>query len=164
MKIVKPYIAERAKDYKQEEVFWAMIPAQRFWGKGKPVSKLSDLKNAKVRTSSLQQQLFLRSEDVKGIPVAMPANDIPTSMTRNLIKAAITGAYYANATKWDEFIDWGYIIPFGFSYRLVNVNSEALAELPEDLKEILFEEGRKTQAKMFEGIPVKDLAALEELR
>jgi len=162
VEIVKPYIAKRAKDYNQEELFWAMVPAQRFWGRGKPIHKLSDLKNVKVRTSSIQQQRFLRS--VKGIPVAMPANDIPTSMTRNLIQAAITGAYYANATKWDEFIDWGYVIPFGFSSRFIMVNSEALAELPEDLKEILFEEGRKTQRKMFEGIPIKDSEAIEELR
>ena len=162
--IVQPYIAKRLKDFNAEEIFWWIIPAQRFWGKGKPIHKLSDLKNVKVRTSSMQQQMFLRSETIKGIPVAMPSTEVPTAMTRNLIQSAITGAYWANVSKWDEFIDWGYTLPFGFSIRFVIINSEALAELPGDLKEILLEEGQKIQEKMNKEITLGDSDAIEGLR
>ncbi|MEN1968878.1 TRAP transporter substrate-binding protein DctP [Lentibacillus sp. N15] len=145
MDTVLPYAEEEMDQRGIEILFWLMDPPQRIWGVGAPVKNLNDLKGLKIRTFAPEQQTFLK--EIGATPVSMSLSEVPAALQRGVIDAAITGAVGAYAGKWSEIIDWGYTIPFSGSGAFMLVNSEALNELPDDIREVVDDEARKWQEK-----------------
>ncbi|PLS16044.1 hypothetical protein CVD28_18515 [Bacillus sp. M6-12] len=142
---VMPYAEKELADHGIEVLFFLQDPPQRIWGKGKPVKKLEDLKGLKIRTFAPEQQEFLKK--LGAIPVSLAFSEVPAAIQRGVIDAAITGATGAHDAKWDEFLDWGYDLPFSGSGAFMLVNSAALAELPEETRAIVEEEAKKWEEK-----------------
>jgi TRAP-type C4-dicarboxylate transport system substrate-binding protein len=120
-------------------------PLQTFWGVGKPVRSLNDLKNKKIRTFDPQQQVMLN--DFGAAPVSMVLSEVIPAMQRSVIETAITGAIYASDAKWYDIIKWSYLMPFCGSADLVLMNTKALENLSVDYKNIVLEEAKGLQAR-----------------
>lgn len=138
---IRPFADEELAEYGIETLFWLSDPPQYLWGVGEPVKTLDDLKGLKIRTFSPEQQTLM--SELGATPVSMVMSEVPSAIQRGVVDAALTGPVGAYESKWGDIIDWGYTMPFAGSGAFMLVNSEALNELPEDIKEILVEEAEK---------------------
>jgi len=145
-------------------VFSHVDSAQRFFGTGEPIHSLKDLKGRKVRVYSAEQQMFLTDPAIKAHPVSIDFNEVPTSIQRGVADSLITGAFAAYECKFYDFIDWAYVMPFNYSGAFILVNNDALASLPEDLKTLLLEEGKKFEPELIQEIASSDQQSIDGLR
>lgn len=142
--VLKPYFVEDFGRFGAEPLFVYQWPGQYIWGKGTPIKNLADLKGKKVRTYSVDQQVYLKSFGAS--PVALTWQEVPEALQRGVIEGMITSAMSVVDSKLDGVaINWGYMANYGPGMNVVAVNSKAMAELPADVKTALIDVANKHQ-------------------
>ncbi|NEU32126.1 hypothetical protein GN156_15330 [bacterium LRH843] len=144
--VMMPYIEEELKDHGTKLLFWYPWPEQNIWGKGDPVTEISDLANLKLRTQSPEQSSFL--VELNANPVALDSPEIPSAVSTGVIDGVITASLNIMGSQWHEFTDWGFFINFLIPPSYIVVNEEAYESLPEDIQGIVDAVSAEYQEKL----------------
>lgn len=109
----------------------------------KPLRTLEDFKGLKIRSiGSTMEDAF------KGLgaePQFITPADVYTALDRGVVDGAASGSTFAFSLKWFEVAD--YIVgPYrSFPVDFVLINKDVWEDLPEDIQQILIEEGAKNE-------------------
>lgn len=115
------------------------FPMQTMFGTGKAPESLEDLKGLKMRVFDPYQADLLAAVGIS--PISMVMSEVASSMQKNVINSALTGVIGAYEAKWYDFIDWGYLMPVAASNCYLVINKDLLDGLPEEIQQIIYEEG-----------------------
>ncbi|MHC5351394.1 TRAP transporter substrate-binding protein [Metapseudomonas furukawaii] len=108
--------------------------------RGKPVARLEDLKDLKLRASSRTAAKLV--EALGATPVSMPPAQMTESISKGVVDGALASWEVVPPTKLDEVTDHHSTIPAGqpaFSYTVLAMlmNPRKFDSLPEDLRAII---------------------------
>ncbi len=145
MKAFMPHVQGELERMGQQPLFWDFGSMKVIFGKGKPVEKLSDLKNLRVRAFGAVDSRFVRL--LGGTPVALPPTEVPQAMQRGVMDAFIASAQFTVGSKWDDLIQWGYLLEMSAIAMYETVNRAAFQALPADITKILTETASGFQKK-----------------
>jgi TRAP-type transport system periplasmic protein len=111
-----------------------------------PLDSLDALDGRKIRVFGKESGQMI--ELLGGTPVTVSFGELYTALQRGTINGALTGMLGAQASKIYEVVDnntwwnWSYVLEF------IMVNEDAFAALPEDVQQIVLEEGAKATQKV----------------
>jgi TRAP-type C4-dicarboxylate transport system substrate-binding protein len=74
--------------------------------------------------------------------VALPNTEVPQAMERGVIDAFIASAQFTVGSKWDELIQWAYMLDFTAICCYDTIGLKSLQKLPSDQSKVLFEVGK----------------------
>ena len=141
MKIFLPYAEKEFEKRGARTLFWHFNSQKSLFGRGKPVTSLDDLKGMKIRSFGVADAQFIQR--LGAIPVAMPNTEVPQAMQRGVMDAFIASAFFTIGSRWDDLIDWAYLIDLAVIsvYELVSI--PALKELSAANSKTLLETAAK---------------------
>lgn len=111
-----------------------------------PLDSLDALDGRKIRVFGKESGQMI--ELLGGTPVTVSFGELYTALQRGTINGALTGMLGAQASKIYEVVDhntwwnWSYVMEF------IMMNEEAFAALPEDVQQIVLQEGAKATEKV----------------
>jgi TRAP-type C4-dicarboxylate transport system substrate-binding protein len=123
MKIFVPYVEKEFETRGIRILFWHFNSQKSIFGRGKPVSNLDDLKGMKIRSFGVADAQFIQR--LGAIPVAMPNTEVPQAMQRGVMDAFIASAFFTVGSRWDDLIDWAYLIDMAVIsvYEVISIPS-----------------------------------------
>ncbi len=127
----------------------------------KPLAKAGDLAEQRIRVITPEQAAFL--EEMGGTPMSIPNTEVYTSLQTNVIDGVITGSGNVKGSKWNEVMTSGYIVNLALIGARMIVSQEALAELPDDLQQIVVEELTTVGEDILAWTPSSDQEAVDDL-
>ncbi len=141
MKIFLPYAEKEFEKRGARTLFWHFNSQKSLFGRGKPVTSLDDLKGMKIRSFGVADAQFIQR--LGAIPVAMPNTEVPQAMQRGVMDAFIASAFFTIGSRWDDLVDWAYLIDLGVVsvYELISI--PAFEGLPAANSKILLETAAK---------------------
>ena len=121
MKIFLPYAEKEFEKRGARTLFWHFNSQKSLFGRGKPVTSLDDLKGMKIRSFGVADAQFIQR--LGAIPVALPNTEVPQAMQRGVMDAFIASAFFSTGSRWDDLVDWAYLIDLAVVsvYELVNI-------------------------------------------
>jgi len=138
---------------------WAM-PGQEVWST-RPVKTIADFEGMKIRTWNQGQVATL--DKLGASSVSITTAEVTPALQRGVIDGAITATVNADAWKWSEVLKNGYIFNITLSHEVISINSEALNELPEDLRKTVVEVATRWEGKLRDEVQTLDDHARESL-
>ncbi len=141
MKIFLPYAEKEFEKRGGRTLFWHFNSQKSIFGRGKPVTSLNDLKGMKIRSFGMADAQFIQR--LGATPVAMPNTEVPQAMQRGVMDAFIASAFFTLGSRWDDLIDWTYLIDLAVVsvYELVSI--AAFKELSPAHAKIFLDTGAK---------------------
>jgi hypothetical protein len=103
----------------------------------KEIGGLSDLAGRKVRTSSVDQSVFMSA--VGAEPMILPYDDILPAVRSGVVDCAITGTMSGNEIGLSEATSSLYPLAVSWGLSLFAVNLAAWEQLPDELQKVLAE-------------------------
>lgn len=133
-------------------IHWAM-PGQELWST-RPVTTIEDFKGMKIRTWNQGQVSTL--DKIGASSVSITTAEVTPALQRGVIDGAITASVNADAWKWSEVLKNGYIFNITLSHEVISVNSDAMKELPEDVRKAVVDVAAKWEGKFREEVTKLD--------
>jgi TRAP-type transport system periplasmic protein len=161
-KVFEPFVKHELQGMKQELLFRHFASVKVFFGRGKPVEKLSDLKGRRIRAFGLTDSQFVRL--LGAVPVAFPNTEVAQAMQRGVMDGFIASAQFTVGSKWDQLIQWGYLLEFSVINVYDTANQAAIQALPPDVKKILFEVAAEYKEKWDTVIPQLESGARAKMQ
>ena len=123
-----------------------------------PLQSVDDYKGLKIRTNSASMSDFIIG--MGGEPFPTSIAELYISLEQGFVEAAAYGALLAISARLSEVTDYmsGPIIGFGYTNNVIN--KDVWAEIPEDLQQIITEEGAKAELEGLRLAPFQNVAAL----
>lgn len=140
-------------------IHWTM-PPQNLW-LNREIDALDDISGLKVRTWNPEQVEMIQL--LGGSPVSITSAEVIPALERQVIDGAITSALSANDWRAYETLKTGYMANFTMGHQVMMVNAEALAALPDDVREIFLEKAEEWTPKYLEMAREGDEAARQNL-
>jgi len=140
-------------------IHWTM-PPQNFW-LNRPVARLEDLKNMKVRAWNPEQVEMMKR--LNGSALSITSAEVIPALERKVIDGAITSALSANDWKAFEIVRHGYMVNMSMGHQVMVVNSAELAKLAPDVRNILNAKFREWAPKFRQMSEEGDQAARRNL-
>jgi TRAP-type C4-dicarboxylate transport system substrate-binding protein len=137
MKAFEPIVKEELQKMKQDLLYWHFASLKSIFGRGKPVETLTDLRGKRIRAFGLVDSHFVRL--LGAIPVALPNTEVPQAMERGVIDAFIASGQFTVGSKWNELIQWAYLLDFTAICCYDTISSSSLQKLPPDQAKVLVE-------------------------
>ncbi|MBI1218647.1 MAG: hypothetical protein GC186_08885 [Rhodobacteraceae bacterium] len=161
--ILVPYVDKAVGSAGCQVLFWnGQFWPQNLYGRGEPVTNLSQLKGRSVRGSSPEQGDVIRHYG--GAPVSLTTAEVPEAMNRGVVNAIFTGAANIVGSKWTEFLEWGYISDPHVGIEYILINKDSYAGLALDLRKALDEAVAAARPKMWDALKKVNDEDLAELR
>ncbi|RKF13581.1 ABC transporter substrate-binding protein [Roseovarius spongiae] len=144
----KPFYDEWFGKNGMEVLTYMAWPGQGFYTTG-PLESLSDLEGIKLRIYSKQTQIM--GEELGAEAIILPFAEIPQAFATGMIEALWTSAQSGTDVQ-----AWDYLDTFSYTGTMHNknaiiVNQRALRALPEEIQQIVREEGEKATARAWEN-------------
>jgi TRAP-type transport system periplasmic protein len=150
MKAFQPYVQTEFDRMALQILFWSFGSMKVIFGKGKPIEKLSDLKGIRIRAFGAVDSTFVRR--LGATPVALPPTEVPQAMQRGVMDAFIASAQFTVGSKWDDLIQWGYLLEMSGIAMYETVSRPALQALPPDVAKTLLAAGAGYQRKWNDSV------------
>lgn len=124
-----------------------------------PMRSLGDFEGQQIRTHSASMSDFIRG--MGGQPVELGVGELYTALQIGTVDAAVTTLLLGVTGSLHEVADQiaGPVIGFGYTNNVIN--QEVWDSIPEDLQQILIEEGAKAELEALRLAPVQNFIALE---
>lgn len=147
MEAQKPYFDKWFGDKGMRVVTYVSWPGQGFFTK-ESLGELGDLKGVKLRIYSQQTRIF--GEELGAEAIILPFAEVPQAFATGMIEGLWTSAQ----TGTDAQV-WDFLKVFSYTGTMHNknaviVNERAFRQLPDEIKQIVLEEGEKASARGFE--------------
>lgn len=136
--VLDPYLDKEFEEKGVELLNWWSTLGLGFYGTGKTPQSLRDLSNRKIRLYSVPITNLLLNYGL--VPVSMTIGECIPALQRGVLDGALTGCLYAYDMAWYEMVDWAFIMNVAGAANGIFVNSEAMNELPENVRKIVREE------------------------
>lgn len=162
MKAFMPHVQGELERMGQQSLFWDFGSIKVIFGKGKPVEKLSDLKNIRIRAFGAVDSKFVRL--LGGTPVALPPTEVPQAMQRGVMDAFIASAQFTVGSKWDDLIQWGYLLEISGIAMYETVNRAAFQALPPDVSKVVTETASAFQKKWNSSVLALERTSRESMQ
>ncbi|MDB5874471.1 MAG: TRAP-type C4-dicarboxylate transport system, substrate-binding protein [Ramlibacter sp.] len=124
-------------------VHWTM-PPQNLW-LNRPVARLADLKQVKVRAWNPEQVEMMKL--LGGSAVSITSAEVIPALERKVIDGAITSALSANDWKAYEIVRTGYMLNITMGHQVMLVNSAELAKLAPEVRTTLLAKMKEYSAR-----------------
>jgi tripartite ATP-independent transporter DctP family solute receptor len=124
--------------------FWSENGFRHFGTKRKPLKSAADLKGQKMRA----QESKVHEEMYKALGAAyqpIPTTEVPQALSSGTVDGFDQSLLYAVATAWHKSVDHISLTNHIYQPGIIVFNKEWFDKLPDDLKQIVVEEGRKLQ-------------------
>ena len=121
---------------------WAVGDDQFFFG-NKKLESLEDFKGLKTRSHSAALSDWIEGMGADAQFVAFA--EVYTALERGILDAGVTGATPAYGQRWYEVAEYMNGRLYSFNSDTIVINEEVWASIPEDLQQILLEEGAKNE-------------------
>ncbi len=161
-KAFEPFVQRELQRMNQELLFRHFASVKVFFGRGAPVEKISDLKGKRIRAFGLTDSQFVRL--LGAVPVAFPNTEVAQAMQRGVMDGFIASAQFTVGSKWDQLIQWGYLLEFSAINVYDTVNQAAVAALPADIKKMLFQVAAEYKNKWDTVIPQLEKEARSKMQ
>ena len=137
---------------------WFAGSDQWFFSK-EPLETVADFEGKKIRTHSAAMSDFIRG--MGGEPVELEVSEIYTALQIGTVDATVTTALLGVTGRLFEVADYiaGPVIGFGYTNNVIN--QDIWNEMPEDLRQIMIEEGAKMELEALRLAPFQNFVALE---
>ena len=124
----------------------------------KPLQAVKDYNGLKIRSNSASMSDFIRG--MGGQDEFTSIAELYTSLDQGVVDVAVYGALLAVSAKLYEVTDYmaGPIIGFGYTNNVIN--KDIWNEIPEDLQQIMIEEGAKAELEGLRLAPFQNVAAV----
>jgi TRAP-type C4-dicarboxylate transport system substrate-binding protein len=139
----KGYFDEEFKDVK---VLWltGQAPYHLHMIKGRDVKTLEDIKGKKLRASgAIHTQII---ESLGGIPVGMPAPEIPIAMQKGTIDGMFMGWSFIKAFRTEKMTASATLLGASSFMAGMVMNKKMYESMPEDIRKIIDDMGPKYSA------------------
>ncbi|MFH1488375.1 MAG: TRAP transporter substrate-binding protein [Pseudomonadota bacterium] len=139
----KGYFDEEFKDVK---VLWlaGQTPYHLMMIKGKDIKTFADIKGKKIRASGAIHTSII--EALGGVPVGMPAPEIPIAMQKGIIDGMFMGWSYVKAFRTEKITASVTRIGASSIFFAQVMNKKMYQSMPDDIKKILDDMGPKYSA------------------
>ncbi len=136
---------------------WFAGSDQWFYSK-QPLSSVEDFDGLKIRTNSSSMSDFIAG--MGGEPTFKSIAELYTSLDRGFVDSAVYGALLAASARLHEITDFmaGPVIGFGYTNNVIN--KDVWNGIPEDLQQIMIEEGAKSELEGLRLAPFQNVAAV----
>ncbi|MFA5536263.1 MAG: TRAP transporter substrate-binding protein DctP [Bacillota bacterium] len=161
-KALRPTLQNKLDKYNAKPLFIYNMPQQVVSGKGKTVNSYSEMANKKIRTYSPVHQEFLAKFNIS--PISMTLNEVPSAIQRGVIDGIVTSSLSITDYVLEEICDWTYMKPLSIACNYIVVNQSALAELPEDLREIVIAAAAKCEAELRQQMDEIEQSCFEKMK
>ncbi len=133
---------------------WFAGSDQWFFG-NQPLSILEDFQGLKIRSHSAAMTDFLQGMGAEGVFVG--PGEMYTALERGFVDAAATGVLLAIPDRLFEVANYmaGPVIGFGYTNNVINKN--VWNDIPEDLQQIIIEEGAKAELEGLRLAPFQNV-------
>ena len=123
-----------------------------------PLAVAGDFEGLEIRVNSASQSDFIRG--MGGDSVFTSLAELYTSLDQGIVDAAVYGALLAPSAKLFEVTGYmsGPLIGFGYTNNVIN--KDVWDEIPEDLQQIMIEEGAKAELEGLRLAPFQNVAAV----
>jgi TRAP-type C4-dicarboxylate transport system substrate-binding protein len=140
-----PYVEKDFEARGIRNLFWHFNSQKCIFGRGKPASSLDNLKGMKIRSFGVPDAQFIQR--LGAIPVAMPNTEVPQAMQRGVMDAFIASAFFTLGSRWDDLMDWAYLIDMAVVsvYEVISVSS--LKGVPATHSRTLFDLAARYQGR-----------------
>ena len=137
---------------------WYAGTDQWFYSK-QPWTSVEDFQGLKIRTNSAAKSDFIVG--VGGEPTFKSIAEMYTSLNQGVVDSAVYGALLAVSARLHEITDYmaGPIIGFGYTNNVIN--KDIWNEIPEDIQQIMIEEGAKAELEGLRLAPFQNVAAVQ---
>ena len=125
----------------------------------RPMRSIEDFEGQQIRTHSASMSDFIRG--MGGEPVELSVGELYTALQIGTVDAAVTTILLGVAGSLYEVSDHiaGPVIGFGYTNNVIN--KDVWDGIPEDLQQIIIEEGAKTELEALRLAPFQNFIALE---
>ena len=136
---------------------WFAGTDQWFYSKT-PLVTQQDFEGLKIRSNSSSMSEFISG--MGGQPTFTSIAELYTSFTQGIVDSAVYGALLAVSARLYEISDYmaGPIIGFGYTNNVIN--KDVWNDIPEDLQQIMIEEGAKAELEGLRLAPFQNVAAV----
>ncbi len=123
-----------------------------------PLSAPADFDGLEIRVNAASQSDFIRGMGGDGVFTSLA--ELYTSLDQGIVDAAIYGALLASSAKLFEVTDYmaGPLVGFGYTNNVIN--KDVWNEIPEDLQQIMLEEGARAELEGLRLAPFQNVAAV----
>ena len=124
----------------------------------KALISAEDFDGLEFRVSSASQSDFIRG--MGGDAIFTSLAELYTSLDQGIVDAAVYGALLASSAKLFEVTDYmaGPLVGFGYTNNVIN--RDVWNEIPEDIQQIMIEEGAKAELEGLRLAPFQNVAAV----
>ena len=124
----------------------------------KPLQTLEDYEGKKIRSNSASMSDFIRGMGGKDEFTSIA--ELYTSLEQGVVDVAVYGALIAVSARLHEITNFmaGPIIGFGYTNNVIN--KDIWNNIPEDLQQIMLEEGAKAELEGLRLAPFQNVAAV----
>ena len=132
--------------------------ADQWFYSSKPLQAVEDYDGLKIRSNSASMSDFIVG--MGGQPDFTSVAELYTSLNVGLVDVAVYGVLLAASAKLYEVTDYmaGPIVGFGYTNNVIN--KDVWNEIPEDLQQIIVEEGAKAELEGLRLAPFQNVAAV----
>ena len=125
----------------------------------RPLRSIGDFEGQQIRTHSASMSDFIRG--MGGEPVELSIGELYTALQIGTVDAAVTTLLLGVTGSLYEVADHiaGPVIGFGYTNNVIN--QDIWDGIPEDLQQIIIEEGAKTELEALRLAPFQNFIALE---
>jgi len=124
-------------------------PSQHVFSVKKPIAKVSDWKDLKIRTYGVETAELAKA--MEAAPVTVPSGELYVALQRGVADATMTSTTFARQTKIFEVVKysnrWNFV---GAPIEFLAVNKKAWEALSEDIRKVVQEEAKKTEDKLWQ--------------
>ena len=137
---------------------WFAGSDQWFYSK-EPLETVADFQGKKIRSHSAAMSDFIRG--MGGEPVELDVTEIYSAMQIGAVDATVTTALLGVTGRLFEVSDHiaGPVIGFGYTNNVIN--KDVWNAMPQDLQQIMIEEGAKMELEALRLAPFQNFVALE---
>lgn len=123
-----------------------------------PIQTVEEYDGLQTRINSASMSDFIGG--MGGEPIFQSIAELYTSLDQGIVDAAVYGALLATSARLFEVTDYmaGPIIGFGYTNNVINKN--IWDDIPEDLQQIMIEEGAKAELEGLRLAPFQNVAAV----
>lgn len=142
IQILRPYLDAAYAKRGIEVLGQYYYPVQVIWGR-KKIESLTDIKDLKLRVTSVEQGEFIRR--FGGIPLTMGSPDVAAALDRGVVDGALT-ASSGGGIVWHDLLKYRYAFPVSWVTSTYIVNKSAMDALSPATQAILRQSAEKWTA------------------
>ena len=133
--------------------------ADQWFFSSKPLQTLEDFEDSQIRTHAVSMSDFIRGMGAD--PVELNIGELYVALQVGTIDAATTTALFGIGGRLHEVADYmaGPIVAFGYTHNVIN--QDVWNDIPEDLQQIMIEEGAKAELEALRLAPFQNVAAVQ---